>query len=513
MKSNINNYKSSEEYQFLRYIIALRRRMKKKQGRAKIKKFWKVIGIKLLGILLYLELNINIYLLGPFFRQILIPTYKEELEALYSTILQKLIDRRNYIKQEKIKLHIEQRNANLQDSQKKMIDSVMEREIRKIVIDHVLTFDDNNEEKLLTRPYDIKKEVNNHFQNVAGTISVNKEIPPEWIEDYKPLENVDQQIYNPLNDPISLDELEKNINELPSKTANGPNNISYEDLKLLTLEIKQYLVDLYNTILKTKEIPQEWLNANVYPIPKPKPWGYLLTNTRPITLLDTTRKLFTKIITKRISSILANNQVLSGYNFAALPKNSTFEPVRILNEIINQAQEEDDELWMLSLDMSKAYDHVNLYMLKKALLRIKLPHNIVEIIINLFTNRKNQVFTDVGLTDPYELLTGIDQGESISPLLWIIYYDPLLNKWKNSGLGYNVKSTEILDVYNNVLEDKSINFAGSAFMDDTNALAPNQQNVEKLLSIADSFYTLNDIQINKKKTDLLLRLPKNKLKE
>ena len=64
-------------------------------------------------------------------------------------------------------------------------------------------------------------------------------------------------------------------------------------------------------------------------------------------------------------------------------------------------------------------------MLKKAIERIKIPAPCINLILNLFSNRKNRVITHHGVTDPYDVIIGIDQGEVISPLLWCIYYDPL----------------------------------------------------------------------------------------
>ena len=78
-------------------------------------------------------------------------------------------------------------------------------------------------------------------------------------------------------------------------------------------------------------------------------------------------------------------------------------------------------------------------MLRLALKRIKIPLKGIDFILNLFTDRKNQVFTEYGLTKEYDMLIGIDQGEIISPLLWCIYYDPLLAEIKKEKIGYIIE--------------------------------------------------------------------------
>ncbi|CAB4413974.1 unnamed protein product [Rhizophagus irregularis] len=74
-----------------------------------------------------------------------------------------------------------------------------------------------------------------------------------------------------------------------------------------------------------------------------------------------------------LSKIFTTNDILKGYQFAGLPKKSTFEPLRIVNEIINYAEQNKKEMWFLMLDMSKAYDRVNIPMLENAMRRINLP--------------------------------------------------------------------------------------------------------------------------------------------
>jgi len=74
-----------------------------------------------------------------------------------------------------------------------------------------------------------------------------------------------------------------------------------------------------------------------------------------------------------------------------------------------------------------------------AMCRIKLQEKFINIIENSLKNRLNRVITDVGLTQEYRMENEIDQGEIMSPLLWIIYYDPLFTKIKRiKGLGYTM---------------------------------------------------------------------------
>ena len=100
--------------------------------------------------------------------------------------------------------------------------------------------------------------------------------------------------------------------------------------------------------------------------------------------------------------------------------------------------------------------------------RLKIPLNFIDLVIDLFTNRRNYVLTDVGKTSDYEVLVGINQGEVISPLLWCIYYDPLLTKVQQSShLGYNLLHSFAPDVRSPTLITKDAKVPTLAYMDYT----------------------------------------------
>ncbi|CAB4399499.1 unnamed protein product [Rhizophagus irregularis] len=213
------------------------------------------------------------------------------------------------------------------------------------------------------------------LENQKRSTNQPKILSEYWAKFYFSQDEINDKIYKDLMVEPTNDELNEALNKLSNNKASGPT-----------------------------EIPLEWKYANVYPIPKPKPWGCQLVNTRPITLLETARKLMVSIMNARLSTILQKNKILKGLQFAGLPFSSTFEPLRIINEIIQDANENDKELWILSLDMSKAYDRVNIFMLEKAMQRLKIPSSFINLTKELFLGWKNSVFTAGGLSNPYDVM-------------------------------------------------------------------------------------------------------------
>ena len=121
-----------------------------------------------------------------------------------------------------------------------MIDSITRKTYRKIVIDKLIMNDDSKE-KIILDEVEIKKEVNKHFQTVAG--STNTDIQPEgrWIKRYEPIAEIEDNIYSELNKEIDTQEWNSVLHDTPKNKAAGPSTIPYEMIISAGDETKEYI--------------------------------------------------------------------------------------------------------------------------------------------------------------------------------------------------------------------------------------------------------------------------------
>ncbi|GBC46913.2 RNA-directed DNA polymerase from mobile element jockey-like [Rhizophagus irregularis DAOM 181602=DAOM 197198] len=376
-----------------------------------------------------------------------------------------------------IRAKLDDRDNNFETDISSFIDSALSRTRRRITLDRVF-IDHPTHPKLLTDPHDIDDAVIDHFQNSVpikssppDTIST---LPEKWSSAYHPMDDVDSSIYNSLLDPPTLEEWLSTVSSMPND--------------------------------KAPDIPDLWRQAMVFPIPKPHEWKCQLKNTRPITLLEVIRKSLVKLFYNRLASILASNEVLKGGNFAGLPGGSCRDPIVVLESIIHDAHVNKSPLWILSQDISKAFDSVDLKMLRFALERIKLPASAIKFILSLFMKRSNRVFTVHGTTPSYRVRIGIDQGEVISPLLWVIYIDPLLTVLKNEMMDpYTLHAPSLINPLAQA-NSGGLRINNLVFMDDSTLISSSKSGMESMLSITEEFYQINNTSANHNKYVLITNL-------
>jgi hypothetical protein len=102
------------------------------------------------------------------------------------------------------------------------------------------------------------------------------------------------------------------------------------------------------------------------------------------------------------------------------------------------------------------------------------------------------ITTPSGLTDPFTVNNGIEQGKTLSPILWVIFYDPLVSR---------------LSEHQTIKEYTAPN--ALAYMDDLALIASSKNNLENLFTTANQFFMINGLKCNKDKTKVINNIPGN----
>ncbi|PKK47736.1 hypothetical protein RhiirC2_803640 [Rhizophagus irregularis] len=128
-------------------------------------------------------------------------------------------------------------------------------------------------------------------------------------------------------------------------------------------------------------------------------------------------------------------------------------------------------------------------------------------ILALFKHRSLKVTTEYDLiSDGFIGNDRINQGDALSLLLWRIFYDPLLvgiQQIKDSGY-------EMIVTWQNNINDPTtwtqykLQVPICAYIDDTVFLESSKFRMQKIVDIANEFYLINDIDINTKKSELII---------
>jgi len=135
--------------------------------------------------------------------------------------------------------------------------------------------------------------------------------------------------------------------------------------------------------------------------------------------------------------------------------------------------------------------------------RLKIPSKFTDLILSFFTHRTNAIITSTSVTAPYDIKVGIDQGEVISPLLWTIYYDPLFYRIKGLQHKYTVSINRLKSIDPLQYEQLLVECNLLGYLDDTTWITSSKEDLETMLSIADSYYTFMNIKVNKQKSILM----------
>ena len=144
---------------------------------------------------------------------------------------------------------------------------------------------------------------------------------------------------------------------------------------------------------------------------------YLLTNYRPISLINVDVKILCKALANRIKFVLPS---IIHYSQTAVFGRKIDHTIHTIRDLIDLANKEDDTAAFIFLDQEKAFDRVNHDFLFKTMHSFGFGKNFIEWIRIIYSNASSVLNINGFFSDRILLKRGVRQGCPLSASLYVL---------------------------------------------------------------------------------------------
>ncbi|KAF7666398.1 hypothetical protein LDENG_00012110 [Lucifuga dentata] len=201
--------------------------------------------------------------------------------------------------------------------------------------------------------------------------------------------------------------------------------IKDRDGNVLTGEVAvEFLTRLFNEILESERMPEEWRRSVLVPIFKNKGDVQSCGNYRGIKLMSHTMKLWERVVEARLRAEVS----ISEQQYGFMPRKSTTDAVFALRMLIEKYREGQRELHCAFVDLEKAYDRVPREELWCCMRKSGVAEKYVRVVQDMYESCKTVVRCAVGVTEEFKVEVGLHQGSALSPFLFAVVMDRLTDE-------------------------------------------------------------------------------------
>lgn len=283
---------------------------------------------------------------------------------------------------------------------------------------------------------------NNYFKNHIDRLNNNITGPPFNIN----IKNDTTPNTNILLQKLSMETLQKIINNLNSNAAPGPDEIRPKHIKIKCNSMHETILQLINTIITTCTIPEKMKSTHIKPIYKSGTKNKI-ENYRPIGAVNVLLKILEYHIHQQISKYCIEQSLLNPHQYGFTTGKSTTQLLQKVIDTINRSLDNNKTAIGISIDLTRAFDTINYNILQQKLIKLGITNTFLKLIDNYLCNRK--VSVKLGNHTSHHIIqkNGVVQGSILAPLLFNIYINDINTLTLNGKIYSYADDTFIINIH------------------------------------------------------------------
>lgn len=291
---------------------------------------------------------------------------------------------------------------------------------------------------------------------------------------------------------ISKQEIKLALESMADDKAPGPDGLNARSYKFLWPFLAPKLEEFISSFHKYAQIPAGLNSSFVVLIPKiPNP--IMVKDFRPISLINTSIKILTKILANRLADRMG--LLISDMQTGFMKGRQAAEGILVVKEIVHSLQKGKKKGMVIKLDFEKAFDTIKWEFLFSVLERMNFDISWITWIKSLLSTSRISILVNGSPSKEFSPERGLRQGDPLSPLLFNLVAEVLgsmLREASNQGIFKGI-----------AFGDSSIPLTHLQYADDTIIFVDDSVNsIRGVKSVLQCFQLLSGLKINFDKSEI-----------
>ena len=343
--------------------------------------------------------------------------------------------------------------------------------------------------KLVHSAEDILNECKEFYKDLYQSNKPSKEDIQQYLADIEKVE-LNEEEKQACDVMITGKECKEALINMKKGKSPGIDGLPVEFYLTFWEILEAHLIRVYNEAFTEQELSYSQ-NLAVLTLLHKKGDKTNLQNYRPVSLLNSDYKILAAVLSRRLHKVL--NRIISPDQTGYVKQRSMTHSLRLLQDIIEDANSCNKGCILLCLDFKKAFDSLEWEFMFEVLEKhYKFGGNFIQWVQTLYKSPRACVKNNGYISEDFYIQRGIKQGCPLSALLFILCVEILAVKIRQNRhiQGYEIGRDE--------QTRKEVKI--SQYADDSTIILASQDGIKETIAAVNRFGEISGLKLNLGKT-------------